>query len=123
MSYEVTVTGSIKIDPPLNHKEIREAPCWDSCAHDITMKIDEKREESDTGTLIQQSSSALIACERVGYSAYHVEDNINEMIRTFPDHTFSGHFECQGREVGDLWRIAVKDNKAVQVRPTIVWPD
>lgn len=55
--------------------------------------------------------------------AHNLLDVVQQAIDSFPGHTFTGHLHCEGEENADIWRVAIRDGRAVKVEPRIVWPD
>lgn len=56
------------------------------------------------------------------YKAYNLVEHVQKIIDAFPGHTFTGHFDCN-TEGEYLWRVVIREGKAVKVEPKIVWPD
>jgi hypothetical protein len=56
--------------------------------------------------------------------AYGIIAEVQKIIDILGDgYTYSGYIELNGEESGDLWRIHIRQGKAVEVQPQIVWPE
>lgn len=122
MGYNTHVTGAIRIEPPLTWGEFKSSP-FDGRDLDIKLRIDEETVETDDGHLTRKTASALIPSWEESYKAYHLVEHVQRAIDSFPGHGFAGRLECEGEEAGDIWRVVIRDGRAVEVRPRIVWPD
>lgn len=120
MGYCTTVSGEIKISPPLTNREIAGSP-FVGQGRDVRLVIEEVTTETDDGTLTRRTATALKASLEEPYTAYHLMEHITEAMTTWPGHEFSGHLECAGEEPGDLWRVAVRDGRVERVHPRIIW--
>ncbi len=58
-----------------------------------------------------------------GYRADSLLDEVQVAIDAFPGHDWSGRLDCEGEQNGDMWRVVIRDGRAVKVKPRIVWPD
>lgn len=129
MGYRTHVTGELNITPPLVWSEIRDTPFNASSLDsydglmEVKLRIQEVRVETDEGSLIRKTASTLIGAFEEGYKAYHLVDHVQMAVDAFPGHTWTGRFDCEGEENGDLWRVVIRDGRAVKVTPRIVWPD
>jgi hypothetical protein len=50
-------------------------------------------------------------------------EEIQKAVDEFPGHTFTGYLECEGENNTDIWRVYVKNGKAIRVDPQIIWPE
>ncbi|WP_370665416.1 DUF6205 family protein [Streptomyces sp. IBSBF 2507] len=128
MGYYTSVTGEIRIEPPLTWAEIKDNPALPETAggrseYDVHLRIDEETVDTDEGQLTRKTCAALVPAWDDSFKAYHLVEHVQEMIDAFPGHTFTGRLDCEGEEGGDLWRVVVRDGRAVKVTPSIVWPD
>ncbi|MFC7817567.1 DUF6205 family protein [Streptomyces sp. NPDC057367] len=128
MGYYTNVTGEIRIEPPLTWSEIRDNPTLPETAggrseYDVRLRIDEETVDTDDGQLTRKTCSALVPAWDDSFKAYHLVEHVQEMIDAFPGHSFTGRLDCEGEESGDLWRVVIRDGRAVKVTPSIVWPD
>ncbi|MFD5814362.1 DUF6205 family protein [Streptomyces sp. NPDC127038] len=128
MGYYTRVDGEIRIEPPLTWAEIKNNPLLPETSagraeYDVRLKIDEETVDTDDGQLVRKTCSALVPAWDDSFKAYHLVDHVQHMIDAFPGHTFSGRLDCEGEEAGDLWRVVVRNGRAVKVTPSILWPD
>lgn len=117
MSYDVTTTGQITITPPLTWREIQASPLYSTNSYDNDLVITEHVVGVDDGPLTVKTAAAIDT-----RNTWQLADRINAAITAAPGHTWTGHITCQGEEVGDLWRIAIIDGCAGEIRPIITWP-
>lgn len=129
MGYNTRVTGEIAITPPLTWAEFKDSPFNTSSidAYDglkeVKFRIVETHVDTDEGTLTRITATALIPASEEEQKFYNLVVHVNQAIAAFPGHTFTGRFDCEGEETGDLWRVVIRDGRAVRVEPRIVWPD
>ncbi len=126
MGYYTRFTEEIEITPPLTWKQIKNSPFLIEKGYgsrDIKFRLESSRVETDYGWTMRTDAVAVIPVTEEEMKGYDIEKHLQELIDAFPEHTFSGFFECKGEETGDLWRLKVKDGKAVRVEPSIVWPE
>lgn len=127
MGYYTSVDGEITITPPLSWAEIKDSPFVPSHPSsdelDVNLVIDETSTDTDEGTLLRRSSSTLRPSSDEAFKAYHLIEHVQQAIDAFPGHEFTGRLTCEGEEAGDLWRVVIRDGRAVKVTPRIVWPD
>lgn len=122
MGYNTSVDGEIRINPPLTWREFKDSP-FAGTGKDVTFRVEEETVTTEDGPLIRRSAVALVPTWEDSYKAYHLVEHVQEVINAFPGHTFTGRLECEGEENTDLWRVVVRDGRAVKVTPRIVWPD
>lgn len=128
MGYITHVTGEFAINPPLSWPEFKDSPFT---PHNITkpyepsliLRVDEEPVDTDDGPLLRRTASALVMREIDEYRARGLLDEVQQAVDSFSGHTWTGRLECEGEENTDLWRVVVRDGRAVEVRPRIVWPD
>ena len=128
MGYYTSVDGEIRIQPPLTWAEIKDSPFLpgspnDNTNYDVRLRADEDTVDTDEGQLVRKTCSALLPRWDDSFKAYNLVEHVQAVIDAFPDHTFTGRFDCEGEETGDLWRVVIRDGRAVKVEPRIVWPD
>ncbi|MGW0577317.1 DUF6205 family protein [Streptomyces sp. NPDC002920] len=127
MGYYTRVTGEIRIEPPLTWQEFKDSPFnphsteYDDSL-DAKLLIHEETVDTDDGPLLRRTAPELVAAHTDSYKAYRLVEDVQKAIDTFTGHTFSGRLECKGED-GALWRVIVRDGRAQQVEPRIVWPD
>lgn len=122
MGYNTSVSGEIRIEPPLTWREFKDSP-FTGHEKDVTFHVDEETVAMDDGPLIRKTAVALVPSWEDSYKAYNLVAHVQEAIDAFPGHTFTGRLDCEGEENADLWRVVVRDGRAVKVTPRIVWPD
>lgn len=127
MGYYARVTGEIRIEPPLTWAEFKDSPFYDQgIAHDdrldVRLDVTEETVNTDEGPLLRRTATALVAAWSDSYKAYYIVEHTQKAIDAHPGHTFTGRLECKGED-GALWRVIVRNGRAEQVEPRIVWPD
>ncbi|MEV8394789.1 MULTISPECIES: DUF6205 family protein [unclassified Streptomyces] len=128
MSYVTCVTGEFTIGPPLNWGEIKGSPfspfppAGDNRI-ELVLRVDEETVETADGPLLRRTASALVMSEIDEYRADGLLKLVQRAVDSFPGHTFAGRLECEGEENADMWRVVVRDGRAVRVEPRIIWPD
>jgi hypothetical protein len=122
MGYNTSVSGEIRIEPPLAWREFKDSP-FTGTDKDVTLHVDEETVTTDDGPLIRKTAIALVPTWEDSYKAYKLVEHVQEAIDAFPGHTFTGRLDCEGEENTDLWRVVIRDGRAVRVEPRIVWPD
>lgn len=131
MGYETSISGSLRIEPPLKWGEYRGmgVPTQDT-AREYDLYFYEETEETRTeeGEFTRRWATSLEAPEES--AKYYVFDSeVQTIVSAFPDHRFIGYFEGIGEGHGqdreDIWRVFVVDGKVKRVKPkiTVVWPD
>lgn len=128
MGYYTTVDGEITITPPLTWTELKDSPFNpESEAHDprldVKLRIDEEQVDTEEGPLLRRTAGALVPAWEGRAKYYSLVEHTQKLMDALPGRTFSGRLECEGEEPGDLWRIVIRDGRAVKVEPQIVWPD
>ncbi|MFF0790412.1 DUF6205 family protein [Streptomyces spiralis] len=137
MSYTTHVRGEFAIEPPLTWNEIKNSPFTTPMAlgkavrlymssthdYDLTLRVNEETVETDEGTLIHRTAAALVMREIDEYRERNLVEQVQEIVNLFPGHTFTGRLECEGEENTDIWRVIVRDGRALRIEPRIVWPD
>lgn len=131
MGYNTRVDGEFAINPPLTWNEIKNSPfnqpgregLWCAEKIDLGLRVNETSVDTDDGPLLRRTASALVMPYIDEYRAYTLIEQVQQCIDLFPGHTFNGRLDCEGEETGDLWRVVIRDGRAVRVEPRIVWPD
>lgn len=125
MSYDTSVDGQFAIDPPLTWAEIRTspAPTKQNGNFDVALQLTEQTIDTEDGQSIRKTAATLIPGWEERGTFYNLVEHLQAVIDAHPGHQFTGHFECDGEDSGDLWRVVIRDGKAVRVEPRIVWPD
>jgi hypothetical protein len=126
MGHYTTVEGEIAITPPLTWSELKDSPfarATNPTLRDVRLVVTEEQVDTPEGPLLRRSAAALVPAYADGYKAYHLVEHVQQAIDAFPGHAFTGRLDCSGEEAGDVWRVVVRDGRALEVRPQIVWPD
>ncbi|MDQ0943312.1 DUF6205 family protein [Streptomyces sp. V1I1] len=131
MGYSTHVTGEFAITPPLTWNEIKASPFepigrrgyYGAVDVDLMLRVDESSVDTEEGTLVRRTGTALVMREIDEYRARNLVEQVQSLISMFTGHTFTGRLECEGEENTDLWRVVVRDGRAVRIEPRIVWPD
>ena len=128
MGYTTHVTGAFAIEPPLTWNEFKDsefAPhnVQGSWEQSLILCVDEETVDTDDGPLLRRTAKSLAMREIDEYRERGLVAEAQRAIDSFPGHTFTGRLECEGEENTDIWRVVVRDGRAVRVEPRIVWPD
>lgn len=128
MGYTTHVTGEFAIEPPLGYREFKDskfAPdnVESSYSPSLILRVQEQLVEKEDGVFLRRTATALVMREIDEYRERGLVDEVQSAIDSFPGHTFTGRLECEGEENTDLWRVVIRDGRAVRVEPRIVWPD
>jgi len=130
MGYTTHVTGEFAIEPPLTWNEIKASPFepvvrgkYGAVDIDLDICVEETSVDTDEGTLVRRIGTALAMRQIDEYRARDLVKQVQRCIDLFPGHTFTGRLECEGEENTDLWRVIIRDGRAVRIEPRIVWPD
>lgn len=119
MGYISKAKGEIKYSPALSEQSI------------FSNEIISKYLHSDYDITVDTDWNSIYCSYDDGFKAYCIVENLTELVSAIlqenPSTTFSGYLEIHGEGDGfgdiDLWRLAVKDGKVVEIRPELVWPD
>lgn len=130
MTYYTSVTGEIRIDPPLRGQALDGTlfadPYEDGYAQRcICLEIVEEAPYTDPGAGAAPVWTAhrVISADVECLEAFDMEAELQELIDTFPGHTFTGRLQCMGdNRWSDMWGVIVHDGRAKRVRPTVTWP-
>ena len=128
MGYNTHVEGQFMITPPLAWPEFKDsefAPhnIKDSYDPDVVLVVAEDNVDTPDGPLLKRTATALAMREIDEYRAYNLLDQVQKAVDSFPGRAWSGRLDCEGEESADLWRVVIRDGRAVKVEPRIVWPD
>lgn len=128
MGYNTHVTGEIAIEPALAWAEFKDSPFLpgsvnDHTDRDVRLRADEESVDTTEGSLVRRTAAALLPRWSESFKAYNLIEHIQEAIDAFPGHEFTGRFDCEGADAGDLWRVVIRDGRAIKVESQIVWPE
>lgn len=90
---------------------------------DLDLRVEESSVDTDEGTLVRRTGTAFVMRHIDEYRARDLVEQVQRCIDLFPGHTFTGRLDCEGDENTDLWRVVVRDGRAVRIEPRIIWPD
>lgn len=128
MGYTTRVTGEFALTPPLTWTEFKDSPfaphnIEDAFNPSLILRVDEDSVDTDEGPLLRRTATALAMREIDEYRAYGLLDEVQAAVDAFPGREWSGRLECEGEENTDIWRVVIRDGRAVRIEPRIVWPD
>lgn len=128
MSYTTHVTGEFTITPPLSWPEFKDSRFAPDNAKsnrdpDLLLVVTEENVDTPEGPLLRRTATALAMREIDEYNSRDLLAQVQEAVDAFPGHEWSGRLDCEGEESADLWRVVIRDGRAVKVEPRIVWPD
>jgi hypothetical protein len=125
MSYDINVSGEIRIDPPILAEEAHAAGFSGPGAFgdkDVAIRQLDEPVAGIPGAYRRLVTAIVPAMAT--YTAYHLVEHIQEILDRWGEgRTFTGRFDCSDPDTGGLWRVEVHDGRAVEVKPRIVWPD
>lgn len=125
MGYYTRFSGEVRIVPPLTWAEVKDSPWLSPEEGDLMLRLDVEEEPGTDGSAVtrtRRTAGAIVPIREDAYRGYHADDHLQEIVEAFPGHEFTGHISAEGEEAGDLWRLAVRDGKAVRDEPRILWP-
>jgi hypothetical protein len=128
MGYNTYFTGQIRIEPPLSWAEIRDSEflpdrAWDN-GFTVKLNVVEETVETDDGTLARRWADAIVPVTDDRYKAYDIVAHVQRLVDRYGNsHAFTGRLDAAGEDAGDLWRLTVRDGRAVKIQPQLVWPD
>jgi len=128
MSYTTHVRGEFAITPALAWPEFKDsefAPhnITESYDPDLILRVAEESVDTDDGPLLRRTATGLVMREIDEYNSRNLLAQVQKAVDSFPGHIFTGRLECEGEENTDLWRVVIRDGRAVEVKPQIVWPE
>lgn len=123
MSEDTAARGRLTIDPPLTWAECTglpvSTPDGGPNGWDVYLLLTEEQEPTDNGVAVTWTAGAIAV---TSYPFREVLPEVQAIVEAIDDsHSITGHIECVYARGEDIWRIAVRDGRAVEVRP--VWPD
>ncbi len=130
VGYDSTLSGGFTIDPPLRYVEFKDSPfgAGGEKAREAGLGVClvEEREtvETDDGPLERRTASRVVFAWNYPVKLYDIVTELQGLVDAFPDHEFTGEFQGEGSDFGDIWLLRVtEDRKVVRILPTITWPD
>ena len=124
MGYRARFSGEITVTPPLSWEIIKYPTRVRRGLQDLRIRLHEEVTDTAEGQYKVITGIAVApAVAGEAYAGYDMVDELQALVDAYgKSHQFSGHIEAIGDE-GDQWRLMVRDGKAVQVYPRVVWPD
>lgn len=130
MGYYSTVSGEITFTPPIPWSEVEGGPFDEAPADARGMQkeikfraVEEVRAEGEW-RMTRRIAVAVVPRWEGQFKAYHLTEHLQELVDRFGEgRTFSGRFEVEGEDAADIWRLRVRDGRAVEIKPIITWPD
>lgn len=124
MGSEISYTGMIRIEPPVPWAEISTsrwvAPGY-LAGNMASLNLTEVEVQTHEGTLVKKTADGIIASDSF---ALNIEKHVQAIVDDLgAGYTYSGHIEAADRDYMVMWRVLVRDGRAVRVEPTITWPD
>lgn len=120
MGYRARFSGEVTITPSLTWAEIGRTARQD--LRDLRIRFHEDVTDTDTGQVKVITGVAVKPGTTEG-AGYDMVAELQSLVDAYgKSHRFTGRIEATGEE-GDQWRLLVRDGKAVQVYPRVVWPD
>jgi hypothetical protein len=123
MGYNTHVTGEFRIEPPLEWPEFKESRFYEGGHRvDLALRVTEESVDTPNGILVRRQATHLYMIHQDEYRAYHLVEQVQEAVDSFPGHTWHGRLNCEGEETGDLWRVEISGGSAQRIDPLILWP-
>lgn len=129
MSYFTSIHGRITITPPLTWAQIKDSPYLKANARDrglwpdALLDVTESTVQTDEGELTRREAVAIVPDEDSETSARTLIKDVQAIIDASDGHEFAGRFDCEGEQNSDIWRLVIRDRRAVRVDARIVWPE
>ena len=129
MSNPTYIHGRIEINPPLTWAQIKDSPFLKANARsrglwpDAILDVTETTVDTDEGELTRREAVAIVPDEGTETSARTLLKDVQSIIDASPGHEFTGRFQCEGEENSDIWRVVIRDRRAVRINAQIVWPE
>ncbi len=128
MGYDTRYNGEIVIQPPLRWEEFYDSPFLvrhgQAPERDLKLRMVEEPVNTPDGVMFCRTAVAVVPIYEDPYPGGEIIEHLQELVDAYGTmHSFVGRFDCDGADVGDLWRLLVQDGRAVAIRPTITWPD
>lgn len=129
MGYTTSLSGELRIDPPLRWAEYKDSP-WlggdraRSNHKGLCLLQDKETVETDDGPLERRTAGRVVYAWDNPEKLYDIVDELQALVDAHPDREFTGEFRARGEDFGDIWLLRINaDRKAERVLPTITWPD
>lgn len=123
MSYNNRFSGAITVSPPLTRTQINDPRI--ARRTDVKLRIVEQKIEAEDGEsfTIRPVADAIVPLD-VEYSGHNLEDDIQLIVDTFPEHEYAGFIEAKwdpgfGEPPS---RFIVKDDRVMRIDAQYRWP-
>lgn len=80
MGYYTTVSGEIRIEPPIPWAEIRSSQFVPGGEFEAVLVVEETSEDTPEGTLVRKQAVAITPCSEDGFKAYHLVEHVQAII-------------------------------------------
>jgi hypothetical protein len=117
-------TGRIEIDPPLPWGLIKDSPSYpgSNFRSDVRLVIEQNEIDTEEGVTIRRRAVAIEPATEDSTKGYYTTQHVQAIVDLAGLRTFRGYIEAISEE-GDRWRVKVAGGIAIEVVPTITWPD
>lgn len=136
MGYGQRTEGVIKIDPPINAKEIRDRKdlfiddVWatrNAAGKELTKNayilVQKEVTYTEDAELVRTRGIAIVVPgPDEQFSRYSIAEDIQEIIDAFPDRVYTGRILLTGED-GAQSAIRIRGGVAEEIYPEIVWPE
>jgi hypothetical protein len=126
MGYTSRTEGSIKIDPPITAKELREHKELLSSRDrekDAFLQMRKYVELTDEGENVKLYSNEIVThYPSESVKRYSLEDDLKAIVAAFPDRTYTGRIVVTGEDA-EMWAYEIRDGKVKELHPKITWDD
>ena len=129
MSASTTLTGTIRIEPPIPAAALIDSVFLphDATPPGLTCPCESCIDESTPCVVLELDGqgSAVDVVPRWDHDDDSFEELVDELqalVTAYPDHAFHGLFELT-HDDGDFWRVVVDGKTVVEHHPTITWPE
>lgn len=126
MGYNTRFDGEISFHPPIPWSEVEGTP-FDSTQRpprEVQFNtVDEKKTE-DGWEMTRRLAVGIVATYASDTKSYSIVEHLQELLDRWAEgRTFYGRIDAEGGDTGDMWRLCVRNGRAVKVTPVITWPD
>jgi hypothetical protein len=129
MGYVTHARGQITIDPPIPWGEIKDSPFTPSVFgyndRDVRFVVAEESVDTPEGTLIRRHATGIVQSDEDEPRNEEIHEHLEELVRRHgAGRTFTGRFDMEGEETGDLWRLKIMPDGTVRrFDPVVQWPE
>lgn len=132
MGYISDVTGEIYVNEELKVSDLQKLVSGKIAKslggkipyeHCVYLDYEQTFEDAEDYTIVHFEDGVIMPTSG-SMKAYGIIAEVQKIVDILGDgYTYSGYIELNGEESGDLWRIYIRQGKAVEVQPQIVWPE